>query len=133
LALLWFHRDRVYLRDPIASVYRNNVEQSGVQVFVNGSNDILMEKDGDPDPYRILVQHWNEIPGTPTILRCMRWMACMTDAAHAVVIPLPIPDAPRRGVRGRSPLAAYAPHVAMSSREVSFTTPDDLLMRIVLR
>ena len=65
MTLIWINRERVYLRDPIATVYRDGVEQSGIQVFQNYSNDVLIEKDSDPDPYRILIQGWNQVPGTP--------------------------------------------------------------------
>jgi hypothetical protein len=134
LALIWFHRERVYLRDPIATVYRGGVEQSGIQVFINGSNDVLIEQDGGPSPYRVLVQQWNQSPGTPTILRCLHWMACLTDADRAAVIPLAgDADAPPTRPHTHRALAASAPQVTMTNRETSFTAPDGGRLRIVLR
>ncbi|HEV2644850.1 MAG TPA: hypothetical protein VGU46_00645 [Acidobacteriaceae bacterium] len=136
LALIWFHRERVFLRDPLATVYRDGVAQSGIQVFINGSNEVLMEKDGLPDPYRILVERSNPIPGTPTVLRCIRWMACLTDADQPTIIPLgsdsvaPQPPARKRNSR---PSPAYDPQISIASRETSFTTPDHLHLRITLR
>ena len=34
LALIAADRRRIYVRDPMATVYRNDAKQSGVQVFV---------------------------------------------------------------------------------------------------
>jgi hypothetical protein len=127
LTLIWLNRERVYLRDPIATVYRDGVEQSGIQVFQNYSNDVLIEKDSEPAPYRILVQGWNQVPGTPAVLRCMRWMACLADNDQATTYPLDwAADAPKALRKTR-----YNPHVSMTNRETSFT--DGARVRIVLR
>jgi hypothetical protein len=121
MALIIVNRERVYLRDPLATVYRNEVEQSGIQVYQNYSDDILMEKDGDK-PFRILVQDWNEMPGTPVKLTCIRWMACLANDDHAATVPL---DWTGKG--------KYDPKVSMTSREISFTDADGSRVRVTLR
>jgi len=121
MALIVVNRQRVYLRDPLATVYRNEVEQSGVQVYQNYSDDILVDKDGDK-PFRILVQDWNEIPGTPVRLTCIRWMACLANDDHAATVPLVWTG------KGK-----YDPKVAMTSREISFTDADGSRLRVTLR
>jgi len=122
LALIFVNRQRVYVRDPLATVYRNEVQQSGVQVFINYSDDVLLEQDAEPGSYRILVQGWNRMPGTPAVLKCIRWMACLADADHAATLPI------EWNGKGR-----YDPRVAMTSREVSFVDGDGATMRVVLR
>jgi hypothetical protein len=129
MTLIWVNRERVYLRDPLATVYRDGIEQSGVQVFQNYSNDVLIEKDSDPGPYRILIQSWNQVPGTPAVLRCMRWMACLADNDEAATYPLDwSADAPKALRKTR-----YDAHVSMTNRETSLTDADGARLRIVLR
>ena len=89
MVFILVNRERIYLRDPIATVYRNGVEQSGVQVYMNYSDEILIEQDAEPNPYRILLQDWNPMPGTPLELHCLIWTACMTTAASVMPSPLP--------------------------------------------
>jgi hypothetical protein len=122
LAFVWVNRQRVYVRDPLATVYKNDVEQSGVQVYINYSNDVLMELDAGSGGYRTMVQNWNKVPGTPLVLKCIRWTACMTDADYAVTSPL--------AWNGKG---KYDPQVAMSGREVSFVDADGAKVRVVLR
>jgi hypothetical protein len=122
LGFVWVNRQRVYVRDPLATVYKDDVKQGGVQVFINYSNDVLVEQDAEPGSYRTLVQGWNKMPGTPVVLKCLRWMACMTDADLAVTFP---------GVwNGKG---KYDPRVAMNGREVSYVDGDGATMRVVLR
>jgi hypothetical protein len=122
LGFIWVNRQRVYVRDPLATVYKNDVKQTGVQVFINYSNDVLVEQDAGPVAFRTLVQGWNKMPGTPKVLTCVRWMACMADADHAGIFPV--------GGTGRG---AYDPRVAMTGREVSYVDGDGTAMRVVLR
>jgi hypothetical protein len=116
------NRERVYVRDPLATVYRNEVEQSGVQVFQNYSNDVLVEKDGGDNPYRILVQDWNEIPATPVNLICIHWMACVASADRAPTLPLEW--------KGKGKYDAKA---TMTNKEVSFVDVDGSRVRVQLR
>jgi hypothetical protein len=120
MTLIVLNRQRVYVRDPLATVYRNDVKQSGVEVYINYSNDVLLEKSAQPGAYTLLVQHWNEMPGSPAELKCVRWMACLADADHATTLPL--------NAGGK-----YDPRVAMTNREVSFVARDGTKMRIELR
>jgi hypothetical protein len=121
MAFIMVNRQRVYLRDPLATVYRNGAQQSGVQVYQNYSNDVLLEKDGDA-PYRILVQDWDEIPGTPISLTCIRWMACLASDDRAPKLPLEW--------KGKG---KYDARVTMTNRVISFTDVDGSLLRVQLR
>jgi hypothetical protein len=122
LALLIYNRQRIYLRDPLATVYRNDVQQTGVEVFINYSNDVLLEQDAEPAPSSILLQDWNKMPGTPTTLTCLRWIACMTNADQASAIPLAWTG------KGK-----YDPKVFMTTREVSFVDANASTVGIELR
>jgi len=123
LVLVLLHRQRVFVRDPLATVYtsaRPNgadaMKQSGVQVYINYSNDVLLMKEGTGG-YTLLVQHWNRTPGTPVRLQCIHWMACLTDADHAQMLPA----------------RAYDAKVQMSDRAVSFVDPKGVAIRVDLR
>jgi hypothetical protein len=122
MGFILVNRQRVYVRDPLATIYRNDVKQSGVQVFIDYSNDVLLEQDAEPGSYRVLVQGWNKMPGTPATLKCMRWMVCLADADHATTFPV------ESSVRGR-----YDPKVSMTSREVMFVDGDGAVIRVELR
>jgi len=122
LAAIFVNRQRVYVRDPLATVYQGDVKQSGVQVFINYSNDVLLEQDAEPGSYRILVQGWNKMPGTPGVLKCIRWMVCLADADHATTFPI------EWNGKGR-----YDPKVAMTSRELSFVAGDGATIKVQLR
>jgi len=122
LALIVLNRQREYLRDPLATVYRNNVKQDGVEVYQNYSNDILLIKEDDPGADRILVQEWNQMPATPERLTCIHWMACLTDADRAAATPLAWTG------KGK-----YDPKVTMTNRTVSFVDGDGAAMRVELR
>jgi hypothetical protein len=122
LAAIVVNRQRLFVRDPLATVYTNDAKQSGVQVFINYSNDVLLEQDAEPGSYRTLVQAWNKMPGTPLRLICLHWLACLTEADQATLL------APEWSGKGK-----YDPHVNMTSREVSFVNPDGAHLRIVLR
>jgi hypothetical protein len=122
LGLIIINRQRVYLRDPLATVYRNEVEQSGVQVFQNYSNDVLLEQDGGDHPYRILVQDWSEIPATPVNLICIRWMACLASDDRAPTLPLEW--------KGNG---KYDARATMTNKEVSFVDADGSRVRVQLR
>ena len=131
LALVLFNRQRVYLRDPLATVYKSSgpgdsamAKQADVQVYINYSNDILLMRDAQPGGYTLLVQHWNKTPGTPVQLKCIHWMACMTDADQAAI--LPVQSA------GKAPGNSDA-KVQMTNREMSFVDPQGSLIRVQLR
>lgn len=120
VGLIYVFRQRVFLRDPLATVSRNEVEQHRVQVFMNGRGAVLLEKDGE-DGFRILVQE-GAVPGTPTHLTCIRWMACLTEANVAPVVPVVWTG------KGK-----YEPQVTIARGEVSFVDGDGSRMRVELR
>jgi hypothetical protein len=122
LAVIFVNRQKVFVRDPLATVYRNDVKQSGVEVFINYSSDVLMERDSDSGSYWTLLQGWNRMPGTPTVLKCLRWMVCLTDADHATALPM------EWSGKGK-----YNPRVTMTSAEVSFADGDGATMQVELR
>ena len=123
LGFILVNRQRVYVRDPLATVYKNDVKQSGVQVFIDYSNDVLMlRNDGDRAISRMLVQGWNKTAGTPVILKCIRWMVCLADADHATTLPV------EWSGKGK-----YDPRVSMTNREVSFVDGDGVTVRVMLR
>lgn len=81
---LVLNRERLYLRDPKASVTRDGVKQSGVQVYINFSNEVLLETDTAPMSLT-LVQHGQRV-GTPVGLKCLHFVVCRTDSAMATMV-----------------------------------------------
>ena len=118
LVFILYNRQRLYVRDPIATVYRNNLPASDTSVYINFSNDVLLQQGDD----RILLQNVTRMPGTPERLTCLRWSACLAESDEAPTIPL---QATGKG--------KYDPKVFMTSREVSFLDPDNTPVRIELR
>jgi hypothetical protein len=126
LGFILLHRERVFLRDPLAHVDIRGpqsgseaVREGGVQVYINYSNDVLLWKESSPG-YMLLVQHSNKTPGSPVQIHCMHWMACMTDAVEARILPL-------------QPAGSYDPKVQMSNTEVDFTNPQGQRFEVHLR
>jgi len=126
LTLLAVNRQRIYVRDPIASVYKNDAKQDGAQVFISYSGDVLLWRDAEPRESRILVQSWNKMPGTPQRLTCLHWLVCLTDADHATIYPL---DWSSYGTHH----GTYDPKVLMSGGEVSYIDADGSRMRAELK
>jgi len=127
LALILVNRQRVYLRDPLATVWSSPqpdgsgaVKQQSVQVYINYSNDVLLIHEANPGGYTLLIQHWNKTPGTPVELKCIHWMACMTNEDHASLLPI-------------AASAKYGPKVQMTDREVSYVDPQGAFTRVQLR
>jgi hypothetical protein len=128
LALVVFvivYRQRIFLRDPLATVTRDGEKVSGVAVMINYSNDVLLQ-DHSAGKYRIyLVQNWNKQAEVPaTALTCVQGLACMTDADQAAAMAI-VP-----GSRGRRPAFEG---VTMTNRFVEFVDEDGDLVRVVLR
>lgn len=87
LALVVFvvlERQKLYLRDPLASVSVNDVVQSDMRVYINYSNEVLVEHTVAPVTLTIVQQ--GQHLGTPTMLRCLRWAGCLTDANPASLV-----------------------------------------------
>jgi hypothetical protein len=122
IALIFIYRQRVFVRDPIGAVYRDEVKQSGVQVYINSLNDVLLIKDSEPGAYRILVQSWDQAPGTPVRLTCLIWTACLTEADNAPIVAM-VGNGPGR----------YEPKVVMTNREVSFVDGNGAKVRVELK
>lgn len=97
------YRQRIFLRDPLGKVERNGIRVDGAKVFINYSNDVLVEDAGGASRY--VVQR-GSVPGVPKKLSCLRGMMCWTEADIAEVEPL--------GGAG------YRPDVVMTNKDVSF-------------
>ena len=111
------YRDRIFLRDPLGVVERNGVQLAGAQVYINYSNDVLVQDAAETN--RFLVQATTRMPGVPLHLSCIRWIACLTQANTAPVIPLGGPG--------------YLPQVVMSGGQVEFEDGDGAMVRVALR
>jgi hypothetical protein len=110
-------RQRIFLRDPLGKVERNGVAVDGARLFINFSNDVLVEEPGTERRY--LVQGWSGVPGVPQILGCVQGLVCWTDADHAAIFPLD----------GR----AAGAHAVMSTKEVTFADETGAQVRVQLR
>ena len=110
-------RQRIFVRDPLGKVERNGVAVDGARLFINFSNDVLVEEPGTERRY--LVQGWSGVPGLPQILGCVQGLVCWTDADHAAVFPL---DGRGAGTRA-----------VMSAKEVAFADENGAAVRVELR
>jgi hypothetical protein len=110
-------RQRIFLRDPLGKMERNGVAVDGARLFINFSNDVLVEEPGTERRY--LVQGWSRLPGVPQILGCVQGLACWTDADHAAVFPLDGRGTGKRAV--------------MSAKEVTFVDESGADVRVGLR
>ena len=130
LALVVFvavERQRIFLRDPIATVTRDGVKQSDVSVMINYGNDVLLDAGPLSQGERrlSLLQHWNGIAGVPLLpLKCVSGLACMTDADHAMIRALSV------GSRSGRETSA---EVTMTNRRVSFVDEDGAQVVVQLR
>ena len=110
-------RQRIFVRDPLGKVERNGVAQDGTRVFINYSNDVLVE-DSSRHQF-VLVQGWSALPGVPQHLFCLTGMVCWTDADRAAVFPV-------EGVGGKTP-------AVMSAKEVMFVDESGARVKVALR
>ena len=110
-------RQRLFLRDPLAKVERNGIAQDGARVYINYTNDILVE-DAAADK-RYLVEGWNGVPGVPKHLACLTGLVCLTDADQAAVFPFT--SAPNQT------------RAAMSAKEVTFADETGAGLKVELR
>lgn len=79
-------RKRVFVRDPLANVTRAGDKVDGEQVYINFYNDVLLENDNPP--MLVMMVEKGQPVGVPTRLRCIHWVACLTDADAASTLPL---------------------------------------------
>jgi hypothetical protein len=110
-------RQRIFVRDPLGKVERGGVAQDGMRVYINYSNEVLVE-DSARHQF-VLVQEWNKLPGVPQHLFCLTGMMCWTDADKAAVFPV-------EGVGGKTA-------AAMSAKEVTFVDESSARVRVELR
>jgi hypothetical protein len=110
-------RQRIFVRDPLGKVERNGVAQDGMRLYINYSNDVLVENSARHQ--FVLVQGWNKLPGVPQHLFCLTGMVCWTDADNAAVFPVD-------GVGGRTP-------AVMSTKEVTFVDESGAKVKVALR
>ncbi len=109
IALAIIYHQRLFLRDPLGKVERNGVSVPDARVFINYSNDVLVQEDSGR--HMFVVQNYNRLPGSPSGLTCIQGMLCVTPSDQAV------------------PGTTDSGHQAdMSDREVSFT--DELGSRV---
>jgi hypothetical protein len=117
LVLVAVFRQRIFVRDPLGKVERSGVAQDGTRLYINYSNDVLVE---DAARHRfVLVQGWNARPGVPQHLFCLTGLMCWTDSDKAAVFPV-------EGVGGRTP-------AVMSAKEVTFVDESGAKVRVALR
>jgi len=81
--LVW-NRQRLYVRDPLGNVARDGVKESGAQVYINYSNDVLLENYNAP-MYVTLVQRAERV-GTPAMTHCVAYVVCLLDADVATLL-----------------------------------------------
>ena len=77
---------RLCARPAGGSVTRAGDKVSGEQVYINFYNDVLLENDNPP--MLVMVVEKGQPVGVPTKLRCIHWVACLTDADAASALPL---------------------------------------------
>jgi hypothetical protein len=110
-------RQRIFLRDPLGKVERNGAVQDGMRLYINYSNDVLVE-DGVRHQF-VLVQGWSALPGVPQHLFCLTGLVCWTDSDRAAVFPV-------EGVGGRT-------RAVMNAKEVTFVDDSGATVRVALR
>jgi hypothetical protein len=117
VVLVAVFRQRIFLRDPLGKMERNGVAVDGARLFINFSNDVLVEEPGTERRY--LVQNWSRVPGVPKSLGCLQTLVCWTDADQAAVFPL---DGKGSGTQA-----------VMTSKAVTFTDENGAGIRVQLR
>jgi hypothetical protein len=110
-------RQRIFLRDPLGKVERNGAVQDGMRLYINYSNDVLVE-DGVRHQF-VLVQGGSALPGVPQHLFCLTGLVCWTDSDRAAVFPV-------EGVGGRT-------RAVMNAKEVTFVDDSGATVRVALR
>jgi hypothetical protein len=86
--LVW-NRQRLYVRDPLGSVMRDGAKEKGVQVYINFSNDVLLQNYNAPMYVELVQQDAREGGariGTPQTLHCIAYVACLLDADTATLL-----------------------------------------------
>ena len=115
VVFLAWNRQRVYVRDPLGSVARDGVKETGAQVYINASNDVLLTN-YNPPMYVSLVQHGERV-GTPAEIHCVAYVACLLDADVATLL---------QGSEGAKP-------TSMTSKSVEFRDGEGRAVVVGLR
>jgi len=110
-------RQRIFVRDPLGKVERNGVARDETRLYINYSNDVLVEDSAQHQ--FVLVQGWTALPGVPQRLFCLTGLMCWTDADKAAVFPV-------EGVGGKTP-------AAMSAKAVTFLDESGAKVTVELR
>jgi hypothetical protein len=110
-------RQRIFVRDPLGKVERSGVVQDGARLYINYSNDVLVE-DSVLHQF-VLVQGWSALPGVPQHLFCLTGLMCWTDADKAAVFPV-------EGAGGGT-------RAGMSAKEVTFVDEAGAGVKVTLR
>ena len=103
-AFVIYNRQRLFLRDPMGAVTRAGKVESGTQVFINFSNDVLLENDNSPMYVTVIQKREPQVVGAPKTLKCAHWLVCMTDADLATLVE---PAEPVEITQQTSKLLAY--------------------------
>jgi hypothetical protein len=110
-------RQRIFVRDPLGKVERHGVARDGTRLYINYSNDVLVE-DAARHQF-VLVQGWNALPGVPQHLFCLTGLMCWTDADRAAVFPV-------EGAGGRT-------RAVLSAKEITFVDESGTGVKVTLR
>lgn len=110
------YRDRLFLRDPIAKLERKGVAQTGEAVYINFSNDILVQENSGKRMF--VVQHRDRLPHMPAGLTCFQGLACLT---------------PENSSLAESSAVANGHLATMTDRVVTFTDDDGVSVRVQIR
>ena len=116
IALAVVYRDRLYLRDPLGKIARNDAEQADAAVYINYENDVLVREKHGAEMF--VVQHWNGLQAFPSGLTCIEGMLCLLPADRVLDV----------GGTG----AAQKP-AEMSDREVSFRDGSGARVKVTIR
>ncbi len=108
-------RQRIFVRDPLGKIERSESMQSDARLYINYSNDVLIE---GSDHRFLLVQAPTALPGVPQHLFCFTGLLCWTDADQATLFPID-------GIGGKT-------HATMGRREVSFVDESSAKVRVTL-
>jgi hypothetical protein len=82
---VFLERDRLFLRDPLGTVTRNDLREDGAQVFINFHNEVLLENDNQPMYVTLVERRLPQVVGEPVGLKCIHWVACLADAYPATL------------------------------------------------
>ncbi len=110
------YRDRIFLRDPLGTVTRSGEKVEDTRVFINYSNDVLVQEQGGSQMWA--VQHWNGLQTVPAGLTCVQGMLCL---------------APAERLTGEDGNVLSHHEAVMTAREVNFVDGEGRPVQVTLR